>query len=48
MTNKNDLIRRWNLFKYLIQSVISYEVELKGWVEREELEKIMMDCEMDV
>jgi len=25
---RNDLIRRWNLFKYLVQSVISYGVEL--------------------
>jgi len=40
---RNDLIRRWNLFKYLVQSVISYGVELWGWIEREELEKIMMD-----
>jgi len=40
---RNDLIRRWNLFKYLVQSVISYGVELWGWVEREEVEKIMMD-----
>jgi len=37
-----DLIRRWMLFKYLVQSVISYGVELWG-EERTELEKIMMD-----
>jgi len=40
---RNDFLRRWNLFKYLIQSVISYGVEIWGWVEREELEKIMLD-----
>jgi len=40
---KNDLIRRWNLFKYLVQSVISYGVEVWGWIERKKLEKIMMD-----
>jgi len=40
---REDLIRRWMLFKYLVQSVISYGVELWGWEEREELEKIMMD-----
>jgi len=40
---RNDMIRRWNLFKYLIQNVISYRVELWEWVEREKLEKIMMD-----
>jgi len=40
---RNDLIRRWMLFKYLIQSVISYGVELWGWEERAELEKIMLD-----
>ena len=31
------------LFKYLIQSVMAYGVEIWGWVEKEELEKIMMD-----
>jgi len=40
---KNDFIRRWNLFKYLAQSVMSYGVEIWGWEEREGLEKIMMD-----
>jgi len=39
---RNNLIRRWNLFKYLVQSVISYGIELWRWIEREELEKIMM------
>jgi len=40
---RNDFLRRWNLFKYLVQSVISYGVEIWGWVEREDLEKIMLD-----
>jgi len=40
---RNDFIRRWTLFKYLVQSVISYGVEIWGWKEREELEKIMLD-----
>jgi len=40
---RNDLMRRWALFKYLVQSVISYGVEIWGWKEREELERIMLD-----
>jgi len=40
---RNDLIRRWMLFKYLVQSVISYGAELWGWEERAELERIMID-----
>jgi len=40
---RNDFIRRWNLFRYLVQSVLNYGVELWGWEERVELEKIMMD-----
>ena len=40
---RNDFSRRWMLFKYLVQSVISYGVELWGWEERKELEKIMLD-----
>lgn len=31
------------LFRYLVESVISYGVELQGWGERKELEKIMQD-----
>lgn len=31
------------LFKYLIQSVRSYGVEVWGWEEKEELEKVMID-----
>jgi len=37
---RNDFMKRWDLFKYLVQSVISYGVEICDW---EELEKIMMD-----
>jgi len=40
---RDDLIRRWMLFKYLVQSVISYGVEIWGWEERMDLEKIMTD-----
>lgn len=40
---KNDFKRRWMLFNYLIQSVMSYGVELWGWEEKRELEKVMMD-----
>lgn len=36
-----DFSRRGMLFKYLIQSVIAYEVERLG--EKGELEKIMLD-----
>jgi len=46
---RNDFTTRWDLFKYLVQSVISYGVEIWGWEEREELEKIMLDGrEMDI
>lgn len=31
------------LFNYLVKSVISYAVELWGWKEKKELEKIMLD-----
>lgn len=31
------------LFKYLVKSVMEYGVELWGWQERKELEKIMLD-----
>lgn len=34
---------RWRLFKCLVQSVISYGVEIWGWEEKEELEKILLD-----
>ncbi|KYM98815.1 hypothetical protein ALC62_10462 [Cyphomyrmex costatus] len=39
---RNDLKRRWILFKYL-QSVMSYGVEIWGWEEKEVLEKVMLD-----
>jgi len=31
------------LFKYLVQSVMAYRVELWGWEEKGELEKIILD-----
>ncbi|XP_020297358.1 uncharacterized protein LOC109861916 [Pseudomyrmex gracilis] len=40
---KNDFRRRWMLFRYLVISVMSYGVELWGWEEKKELEKIMLD-----
>ncbi|XP_011171243.2 uncharacterized protein LOC105203974 [Solenopsis invicta] len=40
---RNDFKRRWILFKYLVQSVMSYGVELWGWEEKDNLEKVMMD-----
>lgn len=40
---RNDFIKKWMLFKYLIQSVMSYGVEVWGWEEKEVLEKVMMD-----
>jgi len=40
---RNDCIRRWNLFRYLVQSVMEYGVEIWGWEEKTDLEKIMYD-----
>ncbi|KYQ52424.1 hypothetical protein ALC60_08438, partial [Trachymyrmex zeteki] len=40
---RNDFKRRWNLFKYLVQSVMAYGVEIWGWEEKVELEKVMLD-----
>ncbi|XP_071580229.1 uncharacterized protein [Temnothorax nylanderi] len=40
---RGDFLRRWMLFKYLVQSVMAYGVEIWGWEEKKELEKIMMD-----
>lgn len=40
---RDDSVRRWILFRYLVQSVMSYGVEIWGWEEKKELEKIMMD-----
>lgn len=38
---KDDFTRRWMLFRYLVQSVMSYRVEVWGWKEKESLEKMM-------
>lgn len=38
---KDDFTRRWMLFTYLVQSVMSYRVEVWGWKEKESLEKMM-------
>ncbi|XP_011705265.1 PREDICTED: uncharacterized protein LOC105460512, partial [Wasmannia auropunctata] len=40
---RNDCKRRWTLFRYLVQSVMGYVVEIWGWEEKEKLEKIMFD-----
>lgn len=40
---RDDFKRRWMLFKYLVQSVMSYGIEIWGWQKRKELEKIMLD-----
>jgi len=40
---RNDFRRRWILFRYLVQSVMAYGVEIWGWEEKEELEKVMLD-----
>jgi len=36
----NDFRRRWILFRYLVQSMMSYGVEIWGWEGKEELEKV--------
>lgn len=36
---KDDFIRRWMLYRYLMQSVMEYGVEIWGW-KKKELEKI--------
>lgn len=33
-TCKNDNLRKWNLFRYLVESVMSYGVEIWGWEEK--------------
>lgn len=38
---KDDFTRRWMLFRYLVQSVMSYRVEVWRWKEKESLEKMM-------
>jgi len=40
---RNDFKRRWYLFRYLVQSVMEYGVEIWGWEEKVELERIMND-----
>lgn len=40
---KDDFSRRWMLYRYLVQSTMSYGVEIWGWEEKKELEKIMLD-----
>lgn len=40
---RDDFIRRWILFKYLVKSVIEYGAEIWGWSEIKELEKVMLD-----
>lgn len=40
---RDDFLRRWMLFVYLVKSVIEYGVEIWGWEEKEELEKVMID-----
>lgn len=39
---RDDFIRRV-LFKYLVQSVMGYGMEIWGWEERGSLEEIMLD-----
>ena len=36
-------MRRWILFKYLVQGVMAYGVEMGSWKEKEELEKLIID-----
>lgn len=42
---RDDFFRRWILFKYLVQSVMAYGVEIwgEGWEEKMELEKLMLN-----
>jgi hypothetical protein len=40
---RNDFKRRGILFRYLVQSVMEYGVEIWGWEEKKDLEKIMFD-----
>lgn len=40
---RDDFSRRWMLFRYLMQSVMSYGAEIWEWEERKGLEKVMMD-----
>lgn len=40
---KDDFKRRWTLFKYLVQSIMEYGVEIWGWRDSKEIEKVMLD-----
>lgn len=40
---RDDFCRRRKWFKYLVQSVMTYGVEIWGWEEKKELEKIWVD-----
>jgi len=40
---RNDFKRRWNLFRYFVQNITEYGVEIWGWEEKPDLEKIMYD-----
>lgn len=40
---KDDFVKRWILFKYLVHSVMTYGVKIWGSEEKKELEKVMMD-----
>lgn len=40
---KDNFERRWKLFRYLVTSVKEYGVEIWGWEEQKDLEKIMLD-----
>ena len=40
---RDDFCRRWMLYKYLVQSTMLYGVEIWGWEEKGDLEKVMLD-----
>ena len=40
---RDDFCRRWMLYKYLVQSIMLYGVEIWGWEEKGDLEKVMLD-----
>jgi len=40
---RNNFKKRWNLFRYLVQSVIEYGAEIWGWEEKPDLQRIMYD-----
>jgi len=40
---KDEFKRRWILYRYLVQSIMKYGVEVWGWCKKSELEKIMLD-----